>query len=93
MFTATWCGPCKQMKPRLKELEGAGYIVYFVDVDDSKEAAKDFNVSSMPTTVVMENGKELDRFIGIVSKDRITRIAKTRDQQSDPYNFLQKRPR
>jgi thioredoxin 1 len=92
VFTAKWCGPCKIMKPRIKELGEAGYIVYFVDVDDSEQAARKFNVSSLPTTVVMENGKELDRFVGIVSKDRITRIAKTRDQQSDPYNFRQHVP-
>lgn len=83
-FSASWCGPCKQMYPRIEELRATDYIVYFFDIDKFPNAAKKFNVASIPTTVVMDNGKEVARFVGVVDKGRIMDVTKTRSEQNDP---------
>jgi len=70
-FSATWCGPCKTFKPIMNEIAGEGYSVQFIDVDQSQDLAAKHNVRSVPTTVIEENGIEVDRIIGSVSKQQI----------------------
>lgn len=67
-FSATWCGPCQTFKPTMKELASEGYNIEFIDVDENNEAAAEYNVRSVPTTVIMENGKEIDRLVGAQTK-------------------------
>ena len=63
-FSATWCGPCKVFKPVMTEIASEGYGVEFIDVDSEKNKAQLYNVRSVPTVVIEENGVEVDRFIG-----------------------------
>ena len=63
-FTATWCGPCKAFKPVMTEILNEGHSVQILDVDENKSLAQQYNVRSVPTTVIEENGVEVDRFIG-----------------------------
>jgi len=66
-FTATWCGPCKVMKPVLDSLanEYAGRVeLSFVDVDDDRVATAQFDVRSMPTLVFVRDGREVARIVG-----------------------------
>ena len=90
-FSAEWCRPCQRMYPRIDELRKAGYIVYVLDVDKYKATAESFSIGSLPTTVVMDKGKETNRYIGIVDKSTITDVTKTRDEQKKDapcdYNF------
>jgi thiol-disulfide isomerase/thioredoxin len=81
-FTADWCRACQRMYPRIKELRDAGYIVYVFNIDKFKPAAEKFQIESLPTTVVMDQGKEVARFIGVVEKSKITNVTKTRDEQA-----------
>ena len=67
-FSATWCGPCQTFKPTMKELASEGYNIEFIDVDENNKAAAEYNVRSVPTTVIMENGKEIDRLVGAQTK-------------------------
>ena len=67
-FSAVWCGPCQTFKPTMKELASEGYNIEFIDVDQDNEAAAEYNVRSVPTTVIMENGKEIDRLVGAQTK-------------------------
>jgi thioredoxin 1 len=70
-FTATWCGPCKAFKPVMNEVAGEGYSIQFVDVDQNQELASKYGVRSVPTTVIEENGVEVDRFVGALSKEAV----------------------
>ena len=63
-FSATWCGPCKVFKPVMTEIASEGHSVEFIDVDNSKDTAQRYNVRSVPTVVIEENGVEVDRFVG-----------------------------
>ena len=70
-FSAAWCGPCKTFKPIMNEVAGEGYSVQFIDIDQSSALAKQYNVRSVPTTVIEENGIEIDRFVGATSKQAV----------------------
>ena len=70
-FSATWCGPCKAFKPIMNEIAGEGYSIEIIDIDQEQNKAVKYNVRSVPTTVVEENGVEVDRFIGAIPKDQV----------------------
>ena len=55
-FTATWCGPCKAFKPIMNEIKSEGYSVEIIDLDSNQALANQYNVRSVPTTVIEQNG-------------------------------------
>ena len=70
-FSATWCGPCKVFKPVMNEISGEGHSVQFIDVDESQDLAVKHSVRSVPTTIIEENGIEVDRIVGSVPKQQV----------------------
>ena len=70
-FSATWCGPCKSFKPVINEIASEGYSVQFIDIDQSPNTATQYNVMSVPTVIIEENGVEVDRFVGSMPKQMI----------------------
>lgn len=73
-FWATWCGPCKMIAPVVEEIaqEYADKIVVGkVDVDEVPSIAARYNVMSIPTLIVFENGKEVNRLVGFRPKAQI----------------------
>jgi len=74
-FWATWCPPCKQLKPTIealeKEYEGKIEITS-IDVDQDKSLSEKFKVEAIPTLVFLDaKGNELSRIVGLASKDTI----------------------
>ena len=68
-FTAEWCGPCKSMKPVLKELvkETGGKAIFLkLDVDRNQEAARAYNVQGVPAFILFKNGKIVWRQSGAI---------------------------
>jgi thioredoxin 1 len=63
-FSAKWCGPCRTFKPIMNEIANEGYSVQFIDIDQNETLTSQYNVKSVPTTVIEENGVEVDRFVG-----------------------------
>ena len=70
-FSATWCGPCKSFKPVMNEIASEGYSVQFIDIDQSPSTATQYNVMSVPTVIIEENGSEVDRFVGSMPKQMV----------------------
>ena len=67
-FSATWCGPCQTFKPIMNEIKSEGYYVEFIDIDNLSDLAQQYNVRSVPTVVIEENGVEVDRVVGMQTK-------------------------
>lgn len=65
-FSATWCGPCKQIAPFFKELSEELTDVVFVkvDVDENPATAAKYSVSAMPTFLFIKGGEVVDRLMG-----------------------------
>ena len=75
-FWASWCMPCKLMVPVLNELAEAtdGKVtIAKLNVDEAKATAAKFKVRSIPTLVLMKNGKEIHRFVGVKTKDYLVK--------------------
>ncbi len=75
-FNATWCGPCRSMRPMLDELtdNNPKYKIVSVDIDEEDELAEEYEVASIPCLVVFKNGKETDRSVGLIPKDSIAAL-------------------
>ena len=75
-FNAEWCGPCKMLAPVLEEISEEKTNIKFVsvNVDMNEELASSFNIMSIPCVVLMENGKEVKRSIGLVPKVELERF-------------------
>lgn len=73
-FYADWCGPCKLMAPAFAELEKAyeGKIEFKkVDVEAEGNLATQYNVGSIPTFVIVKEGKEVSRKVGAMPKEAL----------------------
>ncbi|CAF1011255.1 unnamed protein product [Rotaria sp. Silwood1] len=85
-FHASWCGPCRILEPRLEKLitnynnnvknsDGDQHITLAkVDVDKFGELSNKYKVKAVPTVLAIKNGKEIDRFTGLIDEDRIETI-------------------
>jgi thioredoxin 1 len=72
-FTASWCPPCRVMKPVLAELaaERDDLRVVQLDVDEHQRTAAEYSVLSMPTFVLFRDGREVQRLVGARPKRRL----------------------
>lgn len=77
-FFADWCGPCKMLSPVIDEIaeEQTELKVCKVNVDDEPELASRYGVMSIPTLVVIRDGKEVNKSVGVVSKEEILSLVK-----------------
>ena len=70
-FSAPWCSPCKMFQPIMNEVANEGYSVEFINIDKDGDQTTQYNVRSVPTVVIIENGVEVDRFIGALPKRKV----------------------
>jgi thioredoxin 1 len=75
-FTADWCGPCKQTKPIVEELNREQIMAKFfiIDVDLEIEMAQDFGIRSVPTFIVMKDNKEVHRVTGAKTRQQLEEL-------------------
>jgi thioredoxin-like negative regulator of GroEL len=72
-FTAEWCNPCKKVKPIVEELNRESVDTRFqiIDADSEIDLVKSFEVRSIPTFILIEDGKEIKRVSGAQTKDQL----------------------
>ena len=77
-FYADWCGPCKMVGPILDQIskEHPEYVIGKINVDQEPELAAAFQVMSIPTLVVLEDGQVVHRSVGALSKAKILELFK-----------------
>ncbi|MBR4193673.1 MAG: thioredoxin [Oscillospiraceae bacterium] len=75
-FNATWCGPCRMLKPVLEELsaERPDVSVVGIDVDENMDLAEEYGVFSIPCVVLIKDGVEADRSVGLVPKESLVKM-------------------
>jgi len=73
-FWAVWCGPCKMIAPELEKLaaeKGEQLKIGKLNVDDNRETAMKYSISSIPTLLLFKNGEVVKKLIGVMSKEKI----------------------
>lgn len=77
-FYADWCGPCRMVSPIVDKIaeENPQYLVGKINVDNERELAQKFRVLSIPTLVVIKNGKVIHQSAGARSKNDILAMLK-----------------
>ena len=77
-FYADWCGPCKMLSPIVDEVaaENDDIKVVKVNVDEAQNTAIKYQIMSIPTLVVIKNGNEVNRSVGVIDKDEIINMVK-----------------
>lgn len=77
-FYADWCGPCKMLSPIVDEVakEMNEIKVVKVNVDEAQDLAMNYQVMSIPTLVVIKDGKEAKRSVGLIDKSEIKNLVK-----------------
>jgi len=71
---AAWCAPCRAIAPIVEELakEYSGKVVFGkLNVDENPETAQRYGVMAIPTLLVMKEGKEVDRVVGVLPKNQL----------------------
>lgn len=72
-FYADWCGPCKMLGTILEEMD---FPILKINVDKFHELARKFGVMSIPTIILFDNGKEIKKNIGFLSKNELEEFLK-----------------
>lgn len=78
-FWASWCGPCRMMSPVVDEIAEEmkdAVKVCKINIDEEQNLAVKYNVMSIPTFVVIRDGKEIGRTIGVQDKEEIKKMLK-----------------
>ncbi|KKQ78948.1 MAG: Thioredoxin [Candidatus Daviesbacteria bacterium GW2011_GWF2_38_6] len=76
-FWAVWCGPCKIMEPVIEEIEKelSGKVeIEKINVDEKPAKASEFGVMSIPTYIILKDGQEVARRIGVTSKAELLKL-------------------
>ena len=75
-FGASWCGPCRTLAPILSDIKSQYNNVSFMeyDVDESFDEATKYSIRSVPTVIVLKNGEEVERLVGLSPKQKYIEV-------------------
>ncbi|KYN98545.1 thioredoxin-like protein 2 [Plasmodium reichenowi] len=77
-FGASWCAPCKKMKPVIEKLgeDNDNIESLYIDIDEFPELGENEDINELPTILLRKNGKYLDKIIGMNESDLIKAVEK-----------------
>lgn len=77
-FWAPWCGPCKMLSPIVDEIAetATDFKVGKVNVDEQIDIAREFSIAAIPTLLVFQNGKVINKSVGLLTKDEVLDLLK-----------------
>lgn len=77
-FYAIWCGPCKMLAPIVEQIatENDAIKVCRINIDENQDLAVQYGIMSIPTLVVIKNGEEVNRTVGVIGKEEILEMLK-----------------
>lgn len=77
-FWASWCGPCKMLSPIVDEIAetATDFKVGKVNVDEQIDIAREFSIAAIPTLLVFQNGKVINKSVGLLTKDEVLDLLK-----------------
>lgn len=75
-FYADWCGPCKMLRPILEEIsdDRQDVKVVSINIDEEDELAEQFDVSAIPCVVLIKDGMEVDRSVGLKPREALEEL-------------------
>lgn len=75
-FNAEWCGPCRMMGPVLEEIakENKKVKIVSINIDDEEELAEEYKVYSIPCLVLIKDGEEEKRSVGLIPKEEVEKL-------------------
>jgi thioredoxin 1 len=74
-FSAPWCGPCKMLAPLMDELAQT-YPIRKINIDNQPELAREYSITSIPTTILLVDEKEVERKVGPQPKSYYIQLLK-----------------
>ena len=74
-FWAPWCGPCRMLGPIMEEVSKEAKV-YKVNVDHNEKLAMEYRISSIPCVIAFKDGKEIERSVGLKTKEDILKMVK-----------------
>lgn len=82
-FTAEWCNPCQRTKPIAEELKRDGLVDFvFVDADTEVELLEKFGIKSVPTYILLEDGREVKRMNGAKTREDFLKFINLNEDNS-----------
>ena len=75
-FNANWCGPCRMLRPILDEIstENNNVKIVSVNIDNEEDLAREYGVMSIPCLVLVKNGQEIRRSVGLMPKEEVIKF-------------------
>ena len=70
-FSANWCGPCQMLSKTIKEIPDIAIPIKEIDIDEELDLAAKYNIRSVPTLVMLENGSEVKRVSGALQSSKL----------------------
>lgn len=76
-FSATWCGPCKQLSPIIDELHSEysnRVVIGKVDIEENNDIVNKYSIRNVPTLLFIKNGKLVDKMVGAQTKSKLVEV-------------------
>lgn len=92
-FSAPWCHACQESEPAVRKLKGGGFPVRHFNVDQRPDLARQFNVQTVPSFILVSNGKPIGRIDSAVTHNDLVQLVSAHAPQETPHSSPSRAPR